>query len=240
MRARIAWERVGIEGLVIVVSILLALAVQAWWEGRQERRQEAAYLGALREELKETQGQLAELQQGLARNQHSHEQLVAQFPGNDLAPPDSLMLWLSSLSFPGRFNPPTAVLDDLASSGSIRLIRDDTTRLAIARYESLLRDFRDSSDQAWAAWAERIQPFLEGRISRVDRLLRGTFPRPVPFSPAPFSSRYSEIFAEPAFQDMIAERWIRIDGARNILEQIAVVLDEISARIDRQIGRAAS
>ena len=235
MRARLPWARIGVEGLVIVASILLALAVQAWWEDRQERSHEAVYLRALGEELRASRGRLERVQEGFARTQHFHERLVAQFPGQELAQPDSIMLWLSSLSFPGRFNPPTAVRDDLASSGSIRLIRDDELRLSIARYESLLRDFQSSSDQAWATWSERIQPFLEGRVPRVDRLRQGMRPQPVPFDPAPFPSQLEEIFSEPRFQDMIAERWIRIDATRILLEEIELILDELLERIESQV-----
>ena len=35
-RPPIAWPRLLVEGLVIVVSILLAFAIDAWWEDRQE------------------------------------------------------------------------------------------------------------------------------------------------------------------------------------------------------------
>lgn len=37
MTRDIQWLRVSIEGLVIVSSILLALAGDAWWDGVKER-----------------------------------------------------------------------------------------------------------------------------------------------------------------------------------------------------------
>ena len=37
MSRPIPWLRVFAEGAVIVVSILLAFGIDAWWEGRQER-----------------------------------------------------------------------------------------------------------------------------------------------------------------------------------------------------------
>lgn len=38
MRLEISWARLVLEGMVIVVSILPAFAVDAWWDGTSERR----------------------------------------------------------------------------------------------------------------------------------------------------------------------------------------------------------
>ena len=68
MRPRIPWGRLSAEGAVILTSILLALAVQAWWEGRQERRQEAQHLAALRQELGEGLQRLPQLETVVSRD----------------------------------------------------------------------------------------------------------------------------------------------------------------------------
>lgn len=45
------WRRLGLEGFVIVVSILLAFAVDAAWDGHLERRQLVNSVALLREQL---------------------------------------------------------------------------------------------------------------------------------------------------------------------------------------------
>ena len=238
MRPRMPWGRLGAEGSVILVSILLAFAVQAWWEGRQEQRQEAEYLTALREELREGLSLLPEIEGTLARYRYRHEALIGQFHDTGEAPPDSLIFWMSALSWPVQFNPPTAVVNDLVSSGGIQLIKTDRVRLAVAEYESVLTRFGATSDQAWAVWAERIQPYLEGRVSRVDRLRQGSYPRPVPFAPSPFAPSYQSLFRDAAFESMIAERWIRLDTARDVLEQIRSLMTELVTLISAELGTA--
>ena len=47
----IPWPRILAEGGAIVVSILLAFGIQAWWEGAQEREEERATLQDLRADL---------------------------------------------------------------------------------------------------------------------------------------------------------------------------------------------
>ena len=51
MKAQIPWLRVFVEGVVIVGSILLALALDTWWDGVQEGGQEQAILVGLEVEF---------------------------------------------------------------------------------------------------------------------------------------------------------------------------------------------
>lgn len=48
---RIPWLRVLLEGVVIVVSILLALGAEAWWQDRLNRSEERELLSSLRDEF---------------------------------------------------------------------------------------------------------------------------------------------------------------------------------------------
>jgi len=57
---RIEWSRLLIEGGVIVASILLAFAIDAWWENRQERRAEGNQLLSIASELESNAKQIRE------------------------------------------------------------------------------------------------------------------------------------------------------------------------------------
>lgn len=56
---KISWPRILAEGAAIVVSILLAFGIEAWWEGRQDRLHERVILSTL---LIEFQGMSASLE----------------------------------------------------------------------------------------------------------------------------------------------------------------------------------
>lgn len=58
MSRRVPWLRVSGEALVIVVSILLAFGLQAWWEGLTDRRTERTVLSELHTSLSEDLEQL--------------------------------------------------------------------------------------------------------------------------------------------------------------------------------------
>lgn len=57
---RIPWSRVAVEGSAIVASILLAFAIDAWWDDRKERASDIVHLQGVLEELESHQVLLAE------------------------------------------------------------------------------------------------------------------------------------------------------------------------------------
>ena len=52
---KIQWRRIAVESVAIVISILFAFAIDAWWEERQERVEETEILVGLEQEFRETQ-----------------------------------------------------------------------------------------------------------------------------------------------------------------------------------------
>lgn len=55
---RRGWRDLGLEGVVIVVSILLAFALDAWWDSRGQRREEIQVLENLRADFQVAGSQL--------------------------------------------------------------------------------------------------------------------------------------------------------------------------------------
>ena len=60
---RIPWKRLYVEAAAIVASILLAFAIDAWWEDRQERVLEQQYLASLKADF---QADIEELHEAIA------------------------------------------------------------------------------------------------------------------------------------------------------------------------------
>ncbi len=48
----ISWNRILVEGVAIVASILIAFAIDAWWDLRGQEEEAQAYLTALETELR--------------------------------------------------------------------------------------------------------------------------------------------------------------------------------------------
>ena len=238
MNRQIPWLRVFVEGVVIVGSILLAFGIQAWWESAGEREREKRYLQSLGKEFAEAQAEIPEAEQNRAMALHAHEALIRQTQGDGQAAADSLLFWISLTSLPVAFDPPQAVFDDMVSSGGTQLIRSDSLRVALARYGTLLARVRAADDQAWATWEQRLQPFLEGRVPRVDRVREGLFGDlyDVPFGPSGYPTNFGALLGERVFQDMLAERWLRLHDASTSFDELSLELDGITKLIDSELG----
>ena len=237
MSKTIPWARVLVEGVVILVSILLAFGIDSWSDERQDREREQTYLTALRSEL----ALALDIQQTSTRehSMNAAEALIGQAQGGDRAPLDSLYWWLSGLSQQIEFEPPRAAFDDLVSSGQTQLIQSDSLRLLLATYPAHLEYLRYADEQAWVTWEQRIQPFLEGRVPRVDRLRRGTFGSglsELPFGPSPHRTDWDELMQNPNFESMLAERWMRLSLARRRARGTGQVIERILGLIDRRLG----
>ena len=57
----IPWQRIGVEGIVIVASILFAFAIDAWWNDRQQHESEQVVLQTLLDDLRVKQVLLADM-----------------------------------------------------------------------------------------------------------------------------------------------------------------------------------
>lgn len=131
---RLTIMRFALEGLAIVVSILVAFAIDAWWDARSERRLESSYLAGLSRDLA---GAVAEADGDLHSRYATQDhvsRLLQVGNGHDAPSSDSIALMIGVLRYSSKYAPPTAILDDLISSGRTDLIRSDSIRIGLARF----------------------------------------------------------------------------------------------------------
>ena len=133
---------------MIVISVLLALAGDAWWAGVQERRIERAYLQQLKADLvqiDEAVGDWLELeQQHIGSAVRLLEYVAAQEP---TAPTDSVQTWwIQTWSSPTR---PLSdgTLREMLSSGSMRVIEDDSLRTLLSTFARSIDDTQEALTQ---------------------------------------------------------------------------------------------
>ncbi len=239
---KIPWKRMSVEAAAIVASILLAFAIQAWWEEQQEKRDEKTYLTSLRQELIRGLDSVAEHEGVHKEVLDANVALINQIQDESRTSVESLHYMFSLLSRPTDLRLPRAVFDDLVSSGGTQLIRSDDLRIALALYGRTLVRFQPSNDAAWATWEQRIQPYLEGRIPRLDRLILGSYGRMLkrsgeefPFGLSRHNADFEGVLADPVFEDMIAERWLRVDARLLAIRDLQKLMEDIVAMIDMEL-----
>jgi hypothetical protein len=138
---RISWRRLAVEGLAVVASILIAFAIDAWWDGRQEARTRSAELANLRSDFGQARAELAEKRMFHLLIAEAAAELrteLARSPeGVPMAVPDTLVIPILGLP---NLDIANASLEELEMSASISRVRDSRLRAAVVAWPRIVRD----------------------------------------------------------------------------------------------------
>jgi len=138
MTQKTAWLRVFVEGLVIVASILLAFAIDAWWAQRQDRILERQYLSRLSEDLRLGTRQLDNQLDRLGNAMDASRALAAALDEGLQSTTDSVLL--SQYSVAARTGFVEANLDhagtyrELQATGRLAIVSDADLRNDLTTY----------------------------------------------------------------------------------------------------------
>ena len=155
----IPWKRILVEATAIVASILLAFAIDAWWQDRTERIVEVQYLQALREDLLVSLNILDDAEASQRRQVDYLESLL--LANGDTPYSDELRLWIDDGLFNvGTYQPQTSALQDLESSGQTRIIQNPELRRVLASVRQKIDDMNVTNRDFQQSQQTLIDPFL--------------------------------------------------------------------------------
>lgn len=154
------------EMLVIVIGVLIALALDGYWNERHERMLEAEYLDRIRSDVT---ADIAYLEQvAISRLDTKLQALNAIAPivrGQEPVP-DDIESFLRNVSLGGLLGASSSywvtdtTFEDLKSTGNLRLIRDPDLRWKVSRYYKLNMRMH-----------ERVRDRLTGYVTYVHGLM---------------------------------------------------------------------
>ena len=117
---RIPWLRVFVEGSAIVLSILLAFAIDASWAVRQERVVEQEALLNLKSDFQASRDNLNEILGLYERTQDEFVRFEAATPSElDLLDAEDADAIVTGLTFGGTFDPVASTVDALVRDGRL-------------------------------------------------------------------------------------------------------------------------
>lgn len=122
------------EFLVVVTGILVALALQAWYEGRRSAEAERSYLAQLEEDMRGTERIVAEIDAQNQAGDLAGVRLMRAFYMTTPPPRDSILGWYVRSNQYELARPVTATAEALVTTGDLNLIRSDGVRAAVATY----------------------------------------------------------------------------------------------------------
>ncbi len=146
---KIQWKSLFAEAIAIVTSILLAFAIDAWWEEHSDRIRLA---GAIQNTAAEVRDAREEIENAVKRNTFRIDgirRFLSLKPDELLALPEDSLLSFSGVFYtPSPFDSSGYALQGLLAGGNLEIIADDELRSALIAWaqfpKEIERDYAES------------------------------------------------------------------------------------------------
>lgn len=227
-------RRLFFEGAVIVISILFAFAVDAAWDERTERREEADALAGLAADFEENLVRLRRAETGYVTLRNGLLGML-RLIGERGDPPGSYAVSDSILNRLGgapTFRPVQGALTSLLNSNGLELIRDDSLRVALAGWPALLDDlslsdtrFRDLNDR-------HVVPLLHDYVAYISvdyrRGIEGLL------APSRFDSDFRGLLDSREFENWLDIQLLNVNRSDVLIKEVIAQAEWILRRIELQ------
>jgi hypothetical protein len=162
----IPWKRISIEAVAIVGSILIAFALDAWWDRSQTRAEKLEHLAATLEEVESAEPPIEEalqIRSSLIENLVELRSRLTEIPlGQGVSVPDSLIVpiqfaWVTEIRIA---NAQEFLNSEGADVGGWRMLKQATRTWLTA-----VEDLQDDEKQLRDFTRQEMGPFLRSRFN---------------------------------------------------------------------------
>lgn len=232
-RPTISLARLLAEGFAVVVGILIAFGLDAWWDGRGLERELQEDLSSLATEVSQNLSDIRGTIDVQKRIVDAANQIVEYLEADSSASvlvPDTLVWWAA-------FNAPTldaslGAIDALVGAGRLAGIEDPALRLGIAKIRGRIADVVEEQVVARQIAVEQVVPLLGEGGADLEPIQRvsdaGVTPRPslgVGFRPVP-SFGSMEVQNSPSLRFALRARAIWYIASNQEMAGLEDVLQE--------------
>ena len=223
------WTRLGVEAVVIVVSILLAFAIDAWWDQQREVRDAKDQVARVVSELRANVALLQAQDQSLEYTTRAAREFLAVM-GPDVGPVSIQDFGSNTFRIYGvsTLSLSNSATQNFLSSGQLTAGRWIDVRLALAELLSEAQQAENSSlelRQKRPAMLEHMQAVVSGLDVVKEHPLMADYPA------SRFISDASALLSDMKFESLIAYYAIRMEINRQnvhaLLERYGAVIDMI-------------
>ena len=234
---QIPWKRLSVEGFAIVVSILLAFAIDAWWEERGDRQAEIVLLERL-------QADFIELSVNLKVVEDDHRGTLAacvdvlEYSVGDTLPVSAIMdRQVGSIFLSGRtFNPGSGAVGSFLAGGDARKIRNQELAHRLMAWPGIFEELQEEEIAIQKGIAERWTPYLASKVNigpylaTYSNALAG-----IPSQVAEPATR-NTLAVDEIFLNHVLDRFRLQKLAVRDIEPVREAVEEILALIDEDLG----
>lgn len=235
-----SWARLLVEAVAIVLSILLAFAIDAAWEDRQERRFERETLQALLDEYQDHKEVLVAHRQGHLEIRRAVAGLSAACRGEAFEPGDTLVdLAMFAMRVPATADLKGGTRDALLSSGRLSALSNRLLRFQLAEWQSVVDELADDQRHGVRLVFDLILPYLT-RHGVPITIYEGPENRPLlevgrRLSDDPAAMQ--RLFADPEFLSILEVRYDSLTHTTGEFDSVIAATEAILQSIEESRDR---
>lgn len=233
----IPWPRILAEGVAIVLSILLAFSIDAWWQDRVEGQREQEALMALLDDFEKTNKYISKGRDFHLAVQRSNIELLEAVTSRESSLSDEQIerLLVNLTWWDGESHFSTGAINSLVFGGDLALIENNALRQLVADWPSQIERVESAQRQDYDFFFNVLTPFLRSN-SYLPQLATIGASKPGDPDARPFlidleievTQGYSELVANEEFHNILAQKsWIQFD--------ILDAFDKAEALLDQMI-----
>jgi len=227
-----SWKNAFRDVLLIVVSIIIAFALDAWWSGIQDERRVSRHFDALEHEFKEAlAGFKADREEVESAIGATRAILAVMGTRQDESFADSLSFLLNNSYDVGVFASEGGALSAILSSGDIGLIDDDSLSYLLAGWPARLGRLNADNEILTASREQELRLRLialgvpESRIAGNLKHLN--------LEPTKFSFDTNRILGDAGVESMLVSRLIRLVLVLEGVEMASQDAEQVVSRLAR-------
>ena len=200
------WTRFIYEALVIICSILIAFAIDAWWSNKSDQTQRRSLLVALNNDFEDSKKQLDKLKSNHYKTERNLERLLIwsdtdTLPENYKIRFDSI---LGSIFWREVFDPTMGTVESIISSSRFDLIKNQKLLSELTKLRALIEDLNEIETTKVNHFYNFLYPYLSAKVSLKD--FDKGIPRKVQWD-HDLTKAY-ELLEEPEFLNLIYMHWV--------------------------------
>ena len=239
---KIQWNRIAVEAAAIVASILLAFAIDAWWQEYVEDQKESEVLTGLLDDFETSKANIADWRNFHVAVQESTAKLLRVVTSNEVSTTtEEIDHFLGDIGWwDSQAHFSTGALNSLVYGGELSIIEDDALRRMLADWPSQIEHVTTTQKQDYDFFLNVLMPFYRANSYLPQMAALGT---KMPGRPEIISAvidlqldgtwSNSDMLANEEFHNILVQKWwIQFD--------ILIAFDETEALLDETIEQIKS
>lgn len=238
------WKKLALESVVIVLSILLAFSIDAWWDNRENQRAGLALLQRLHADFEAIKPELKSVEEEHAFRQQAAVRLLASLSSGEVLTIKGRVDEDIAFTFIGSrtFQPGTGAVDAFVNGEGARLIENGRLADLLLSWPGLIEELQEEEQRLLRIATERWTPFLASRtdLAPFIAVMQGYNPAFGQLPNGLLDNRARQPFAaDQEFLNIALERFTYESLARRDVAPLITVVDEILMELAAELNGGA-